>query len=93
MEVALMGKGDESGVREQLAGGLMADEISDACHVVIDAASAILANIEFLQNPGMGTASDRQSMASDAREGVMRLVRTVRDLREAARRPVTGRAA
>jgi len=88
-----MGKVDESGVRERLAGGLTADEISDACHVIIDAASAVLSNIEFLKNPGTGTASDRQSMAADAREGVMRLVRTVRDLREAARRPVAGRAA
>ena len=77
---------NESGVRTKLSDGLSATEIADTCHVMIDTASAIWSNIEFLEDASAGSKVAREAIASDARDSVRKLVQIVRDLRDAARR-------
>ena len=76
----------ESGVRAKLnGGGISAVDVTNACHVIIDAASALLANLELLENPATGSTVERQAMAKDARDGIDRLVEVARGLQAVAR--------
>ncbi len=64
---------------------MTATEICDACHGIIDNASAFLANIDCLQDGSMGSALERGAMAADARTSVHKLVAMVRTMQDAAR--------
>jgi hypothetical protein len=76
----------ESGVREKLSSGLSATEIADTCRGIIDVASALLSNIEYLEDGSEGSKAAREATASDARASVKRLGGIVRTLQEGGRR-------
>jgi hypothetical protein len=56
--------------------------LSRACHEIIDAASALMVNVEFLAQAGEG--SNKQRAAEDARRSVERIVKIAQTLRGAA---------
>jgi hypothetical protein len=52
-----------------------------ACHEIVDAASALILNVEFLAEAAEGT---KRQAAEDARQSVERIVKVAKTLRDAA---------
>jgi hypothetical protein len=75
----------DGGVRLTPGGNLSPAAVAEACHVLIDNASAFLSTIEFLEEATRGSKAEREAAVYDARGSVLRLVEVVRDLQTAAR--------
>jgi hypothetical protein len=58
-----------------------AQALCRACHEIVDAASALILNVEFLAEAAEGP---RQQAADDARLSVERIVKVAKRLRDAA---------
>jgi hypothetical protein len=57
---------------------LSASEMSRACHGIIDAASALIANVEFLA----GACGQQAEAIEDARRSITRIVALAKEVRE-----------
>jgi len=77
-------KKDESGVRARVE-PLSPTAIGDKCHAIIDAVSALLANVEFLQDRSSGSEVGREAIAADAHASIKRIVEIARTLQDHAR--------
>jgi hypothetical protein len=56
------------------------------CHALLNVASSLSVNVEFLADPSAGMSADRLEAAEDARSSLEQLSRLVRELQQAARR-------
>jgi hypothetical protein len=74
----------ESGVRIRIS-TLSATALVKTCHDLLDTASSLSMNVEFLANADMGSSADREAAVADARISVMKLTETLRGLQDAAR--------
>ena len=72
-----------SGVRTRVHDDLAATEI--ICHSLIDAATAIRANVDLLADPAMGSPETRADVASEALRAAERIAEIARGLRTSAR--------
>jgi|HubBroStandDraft_6_1064221.scaffolds.fasta_scaffold972967_1 hypothetical protein len=77
---------DESGVRMKIRDTLSAEALVESCHVILDTASSIAMNLEFLAGAATGSNADREAAVMDARISVMKLSAMVRSLQDAARK-------
>jgi hypothetical protein len=61
------------------------EALVQTCHDMLNAASVLLANVEFLANAAVGSNAERESAATDAVDSIKRLADQIRGLQESAR--------
>ena len=78
-----MGTSYESGVIQtrEKPSSIAPDGLARDCHEIIDAASALIVNVEFMARDG---EPSRVAAAEDARQSVHRIVRIARAMRKQA---------
>jgi hypothetical protein len=77
-----------AGFRTRVGEPLTPTEVADTCHAIIAAVSALLSNLEFLEDRSTGSDAGREATASDARTSVKRVVDLVRTIQKDARAAV-----
>jgi hypothetical protein len=84
--IAKKGSTAESGEREKLAvdesSHLAPAELVKHCHAILEAASSLLLNLEYLADDD---ATDRGAAVADARNSIERISQIVRSLQDVAR--------
>jgi hypothetical protein len=84
--IAKKGSTAESGEREKLvvdeSSGLAPSGLVKQCHAILEAASSLLVNVEYLAN---NDAADREAAVADARSSIERISQIVRGLQDVAR--------
>lgn len=75
---------DQSGVRDLSPVRLLAADVLESCHHVLNLVSSLSMNTEYLACLTKGSNEQRQEAAADARDGIAQLVATIADLRAKA---------
>jgi hypothetical protein len=63
---------------------LSPEALVDACHAILDAAAALVMNVEFMTKTA-GSSAEVQAVAADMRASVDRIAKVARALQGAAR--------
>lgn len=63
-----------------MAEGMTKEEVARACHEIVDAASALMVDVDFLLS---APVEQRQPAADNARESIARIVRLANAIRAA----------
>lgn len=61
------------------------DALVHTCHEMLNAAAALLANVEYLTNVAVGSNAERESAAADAANCIKRLSEQTRSIQDDAR--------
>jgi hypothetical protein len=66
--------------------GLPPSDLFARCHEVLDAASSLLVNVEYLAADSEAARADRNAAADDARASIERITRIMREMQATVRR-------
>ena len=80
----------ESGEVRVLGPVYEGEALARACHAIIDAASALVMNVDLLAQAG-GDSGDRQAAVEDARRSVERIVKIAEAIRKGEAEAVDSR--